>query len=68
MADHEPDFAEPLTAGAATPWTKARRLLESAPAIYDVYEVKPSVAFGFGTDETVVPTRWRFGAGEARGR
>jgi nitroimidazol reductase NimA-like FMN-containing flavoprotein (pyridoxamine 5'-phosphate oxidase superfamily) len=168
MADYEPDFAEPLTAGAPTPWTTARGILESVPATYwlattrangtphvmpilavwadgglffsagagtrkarnlarnahcvvtvevepldlvvegeavpvrdadtlrrvadvyastygwhvtvrdgafhdtegaptagpppyDVYEVRPTVAFGFGTDETVVPTRWRFG-------
>lgn len=27
---------------------------------YDVYEIVPSVAFGFGTDETFSPTRWRF--------
>jgi hypothetical protein len=37
---------------------------EGAPAAgpppYDVHEVAPAVAFGFGTDETVVPTQWRF--------
>lgn len=32
----------------------------AGPPPYDVYEVTPNVAFGFGTDETVVPTRWRF--------
>ena len=40
----------------------------AGPPPYDVYEVRPTVAFGFGTDETIVPTRWRFGAGETRGR
>jgi hypothetical protein len=33
----------------------------AGPPPYDVYEVTPEVAFGFGTDESVVPTRWRFG-------
>lgn len=33
----------------------------AGPPPYDVYEVTPTVAFGFGTDETLVPTRWRFG-------
>jgi Pyridoxamine 5'-phosphate oxidase len=33
----------------------------AGPPPYDVYEVAPKVAFGFGTDETLVPTRWRFG-------
>jgi Pyridoxamine 5'-phosphate oxidase len=33
----------------------------AGPPPYDVYEVTPTVAFGFGTDETFVPTRWRFG-------
>lgn len=32
----------------------------AGPPPYDVYELTPTVAFGFGTDETVVPTRWRF--------
>jgi hypothetical protein len=32
----------------------------AGPPPYDVYEVRPTVAFGFGTDETFVPTRWRF--------
>jgi hypothetical protein len=37
---------------------------EGAPASggppYDVYEVTPTTAFGFGTDEAFSPTRWRF--------
>jgi hypothetical protein len=33
----------------------------AGPPPYDVYEVTPKIAFGFGTDETFVPTRWRFG-------
>jgi nitroimidazol reductase NimA-like FMN-containing flavoprotein (pyridoxamine 5'-phosphate oxidase superfamily) len=33
----------------------------AGPPPYDVYEVTPTAAFGLGTDETVVPTRWRFG-------
>jgi Pyridoxamine 5'-phosphate oxidase len=33
----------------------------AGPSPYDVYEVTPTVAFGFGTDEPFVPTRWRFG-------
>jgi Pyridoxamine 5'-phosphate oxidase len=32
----------------------------AGPPPYDVYEVTPKVAFGFGTDETLAPTRWRF--------
>jgi hypothetical protein len=28
--------------------------------VYEVYEVTPAIAFGFGTDETLTPTRWRF--------
>jgi nitroimidazol reductase NimA-like FMN-containing flavoprotein (pyridoxamine 5'-phosphate oxidase superfamily) len=35
----------------------------AGPPPYDVYEVMPTVAFGFGTDETFVPTRWRFATG-----
>lgn len=33
----------------------------AGPPPYDVYEVIPTIAFGFGTDETFPPTRWRFG-------
>jgi hypothetical protein len=33
----------------------------AGPPPYDVYEAAPTTAFGFGTDETLVPTRWRFG-------
>jgi hypothetical protein len=33
----------------------------AGPPPYDVCEISPAVAFGFGTDETFVPTRWRFG-------
>jgi hypothetical protein len=32
------------------------------PPPYDVYEVIPKTAFGFGTDESFSPTRWDFGA------
>jgi Pyridoxamine 5'-phosphate oxidase len=32
----------------------------AGPPPYDVYEVTPAIAFGFGTDETLTPTRWRF--------
>jgi hypothetical protein len=32
----------------------------AGPPPYDVYEVTPVVAFGFGTDESLTPTRWRF--------
>lgn len=34
----------------------------AGPPPYEVYEVIPSVVFGFGTDETFAPrsTRWRF--------
>jgi nitroimidazol reductase NimA-like FMN-containing flavoprotein (pyridoxamine 5'-phosphate oxidase superfamily) len=32
----------------------------AGPAPYEVYEVKPIVVFGFGTDEKFSPTRWRF--------
>jgi hypothetical protein len=30
------------------------------PPPYVVYELTPTTAFGFGTDETFSPTRWRF--------
>lgn len=32
----------------------------AGPPPYDVYEVIPTTAFGFGTDESFVPTRWSF--------
>jgi hypothetical protein len=32
----------------------------AGPPPYDVYEVTPTTAFGFGTDESFSPTRWRF--------
>jgi hypothetical protein len=32
----------------------------AGPPLYDVYEVIPTTAFGFGTDESFSPTRWRF--------
>lgn len=32
----------------------------TGPSPYEVYEVMPSVAFGFPHDETFTPTRWRF--------
>ncbi len=38
------------TAGAPT----------AGPPPYDVYEVTPTRAFGFGTDESFSPTRWDF--------
>ena len=34
----------------------------AGPPPYDVYEVTPATAFGFGTDESFSPTRWDFGA------
>jgi hypothetical protein len=34
----------------------------AGPPPYDVYEVTPTTAFGFGTDESFSPTRWDFGA------
>jgi len=30
------------------------------PLLMNVYEVIPTTAFGFGTDESFSPTRWRF--------
>jgi uncharacterized pyridoxamine 5'-phosphate oxidase family protein len=32
----------------------------AGPPPYDVYEVTPATAFGFGTDESFSPTRWHF--------
>jgi len=32
----------------------------AGPPPYEVYEVVPSVAFGFGTDESLNAMRWRF--------
>jgi Pyridoxamine 5'-phosphate oxidase len=37
----------------------------AGPPPYDVYEIVPSVAFGFGTDETLIPTRWLFAGRDA---
>jgi nitroimidazol reductase NimA-like FMN-containing flavoprotein (pyridoxamine 5'-phosphate oxidase superfamily) len=34
----------------------------AGPPPYEVYEVIPKTAFGFGTDESFSPTRWDFGA------
>ncbi|MCL6510484.1 MAG: pyridoxamine 5'-phosphate oxidase family protein [Anaerolineae bacterium] len=33
----------------------------AGPPPYEVYQVKPEVVFGFGTDDAFSPTRWRFG-------
>jgi len=33
----------------------------AGPPPYDVYEVIPTMAFAFGTDESFRPTRWAFG-------
>jgi nitroimidazol reductase NimA-like FMN-containing flavoprotein (pyridoxamine 5'-phosphate oxidase superfamily) len=32
----------------------------AGPPPYGVFQVRPITAFGFGTDETVTPTRWSF--------
>src|SRR5919199_1865148 len=32
----------------------------AGPPPYEVYELTPTTAFGFGTEETFSPTRWRF--------
>jgi hypothetical protein len=32
----------------------------AGPPPYDVYEVRPTSVFGFGTDGTFSPTRWQF--------
>lgn len=32
----------------------------AGPPPYEVYELRPRTAFGFPTDETSTPTRWRF--------
>jgi hypothetical protein len=32
----------------------------AGPPPYQLYEVSPTTVFGFGTDETFSPTRWRF--------
>lgn len=41
----------------------------AGPPPYDVYEVNPTTAFGFGTDESLNAMRWRFqGAPAGRGR
>ncbi len=34
----------------------------AGPPPYDVYEVTAETAYGFGTDGTFAPTRWRFGS------
>jgi hypothetical protein len=35
-------------------------LLRQARPPYDVHELVPTMAFGFGLDETFTLTRWRF--------
>jgi hypothetical protein len=35
-------------------------LRRRGPPPYHVYDVTPAIGFGFGTDETLTPTRWRF--------
>ena len=32
----------------------------AGPPPYELYEETPTMAFGFPTDETFSPTRWRF--------
>ncbi len=32
----------------------------AGPPPYDVYAFRPAIVFGFGTDGTLSPTRWRF--------
>jgi nitroimidazol reductase NimA-like FMN-containing flavoprotein (pyridoxamine 5'-phosphate oxidase superfamily) len=32
----------------------------AGPPPFEVYEIAPTVAFGFGTEESFSPTRWRF--------
>ena len=32
----------------------------AGPPPFDLYEVAPTVVFGFATDATLAPTRWRF--------
>jgi hypothetical protein len=32
----------------------------AGPPPYDVYDLTLTTAFGFGLDESVAPTRWRF--------
>jgi hypothetical protein len=51
------DGAFHATGGAST----------AGPPPYDVYEVRPTTAFSFGTDGTFHPTRWRFGDGNGHG-
>jgi hypothetical protein len=40
----------------------------AGPPPYDVYEVTPATALGFGTDGTLTPTRWRFGEQHHQGQ
>jgi hypothetical protein len=40
----------------------------AGPPPYDVYELTAKTAFGFGTGQGLVPTRWRFGLEEANDR
>jgi hypothetical protein len=39
----------------------------AGPSPYAVFELTPTKAFGFGTDDTVVATRWRFSPAPAGG-
>lgn len=41
-------------------WFHADGASTAGPPPYDAYEISPTTAFGFGTDDTLVPTRWRF--------
>ncbi|MDR7420874.1 MAG: TIGR03618 family F420-dependent PPOX class oxidoreductase [Armatimonadota bacterium] len=38
----------------------------AGPAPYDVYEIVPTVAFGFPTEGVLAPARWRFPRGRQR--
>jgi hypothetical protein len=42
------------------PSTTPRGPRPQVPPPNDVYEVTPTTAFGFGTDESFTPSRWRF--------
>ena len=39
----------------------------AGPPPYEVYQVTPTTAFGFGTDESFSPTRWRFATPQSPG-
>jgi hypothetical protein len=59
VVDAQEDFLRARRAHVAARLVRRTRVPRTFPGTAGVYEVRPTVAFGFGIDETFVPTRWR---------